>query len=200
MEASDTIRILGNYPQELGLNGAISTSTSNGSRSFRRRKPRTTLLAMSTLPLGTSAHPTDAYHIVALLTVNKVVIVGMKPSPKTWLKRSRPDDGDLAFSGRRRGTLAWFPNTNTSQGPKDVDIQMTHPMLAYSWGRTVRLLRVSERMVEQSMPNSRTGKTRKQDMGTLVFEDAGIWTVDDAILALQWLNSNVRVPVVERNG
>ncbi|KAH0827902.1 Golgi CORVET complex core vacuolar protein 8-domain-containing protein [Lanmaoa asiatica] len=188
VEASDTIRILGNYPQEPGHED--TTSISVLTRSFRRRKPRNTLLAMATLPLGTVAHPTDTYQIVALLTINKLVMVGLKPSPKTWLKRARVDDAEVASSGRRRGTLVWFPSTNTPQGSKDVGNDKTHPMLAYSWGRTIHLLRVSETMIKQSVLNPRTGKTREIDMGTLVFEDAGSWTVDDAVLALQWLNAN----------
>jgi hypothetical protein len=197
VEASDTIRILGNYPQEPAT--SIPALNASGARSFRRRKARNTLLAMATLPLGTVAHPTDTYHIAALLTTNKLVIVGLKPSPKTWLKRARSDDAEFTFSGRRRGTLAWFPSINTPQGPKDIGSDKTHPMLAYSWGKHVRLLQVSETMVKQPVLNRRTGKTREVDMGTLVFEDAGNWTVDDAVVALQWLNANVRIPVVEGN-
>lgn len=201
VEASDTIRILGNYPQELTHEGTSSISVLNasGARSFRRRKPRNTLLTMATLPLGTVAHPTDTYQIVALLTTNKLVIVGLKPSPKTWLKRPRPNDTELTSLGRRRGTLAWFPSVNTLHEPKDADSDRTHPALAYSWGRSVRLLRVSETMVKQTVLNPRTGKTREVDAGTLVFEDAGSWTVDDAVVALQWLNVNVRIPAIEGN-
>lgn len=196
VEASDTIRILGNYPPS--HEGATSISTPH-LLSFRRRKPRNTLLAMATLPLGTVAHPTDKYQITALLTVNKLVMVGLKPSPKTWLKQARTDDVELTYLGRRKGTLAWFPSTCTSQGSKDVDNVKTHPTLAYSWGRTVRLLRVSETILKQSVLNPRTGKTREVDMGTLVFEDAGTWAVGDVVLALQWLNMNVRNPVFERS-
>lgn len=201
VDASDTIRILGNYPQEPSheATSSIPALNTSGTRSFRRRKPRNTLLAMATLPLGTVAHQTDAYQIVALLTTNKLVIVGLKPSPKTWLKRARPDDVELASLGRRRGTLAWFPCINTPHGPKDVGSDKTHPTLAYSWGRSVRLLLVSETMMKQSVLNSRTGKTREVDMGTLVFEDAGNWIVDDVVVALQWLNANVRVSVVQGN-
>lgn len=81
VEASDTIRILGNYPQEPVAEPDEQTSMLNGSgvRSFRRRKPRSTVLAMATLPLGTAVHPTDAYQIVALLTPTKLVMVGLKP-------------------------------------------------------------------------------------------------------------------------
>lgn len=201
VEASDTIRILGNYPQEPSHEGTTPISALNapGVRSFRRRTLRNTLLAVATLPLGTIAHPTDAYQIAALLTVNKLVMVGLKPSPKTWLKRARADDAELTSSGRRRGTLAWFPSTNIPQGPKDVGSNKAHPTLAYSWGRTIRLLRVSETMVKQPVVNPRTGKTREVDMGTLVFEDAGTWTVGDTVLALQWLNANVRILLVEGN-
>ncbi|KAF8844392.1 hypothetical protein BDN67DRAFT_771415 [Paxillus ammoniavirescens] len=194
VEASDTIRILGNYPQEPVAepdDSLISTSMLNGSgvRSFRRRKPHSTVLAMATLPLGTAVHPTDTYQIVALLTPTKLVMVGLKPSPKTWLKRARDDGTESTSLGRRRGTLAWFPSISAAQGPKETVADLAHPILAYSWGKTVHLMRVSETMVKQSVPNTRTGKMREVDAGTLVFEDAGKWSMEDAVLALQWLNA-----------
>ncbi|KAF9241625.1 Golgi CORVET complex core vacuolar protein 8-domain-containing protein [Melanogaster broomeanus] len=158
VDASDTVRILGNYPEKPvadpdGPHVSASALNGSGIRSFRKRRLRNTMLAMSTLPLGTATHRTDAYQIVAMLTPTKLVIVGLKPSPKTWLKRTR-DDG-------------------TESVPKETVTDSTDPTLAYSWGKTVRLMR-----------------TREVDMGTLVFEDAGNWAMEDAVLALQWINAN----------
>jgi hypothetical protein len=48
---------------------------------------------MAPLPLGTAPHPTDAYNVTALLTAAKLVIVGLKPSPKTWYRKRR-DESD----------------------------------------------------------------------------------------------------------
>ncbi|KAF9227315.1 hypothetical protein BS17DRAFT_775267 [Gyrodon lividus] len=195
VEAPDTIRILGNYPEESVAEpdgSHVSTSALNGPgvRSFRRRKPRNTVLAMATLPLGIAAHPTDAYQIVALLTTTKLVMVGLKPSPKTWLKRARDDGTESTSLDWRRGTLAWFPSIKGAQGPKETVAHSAHPTLAYSWGKTVRLMRVSETTTKQSVSNARSGKTREVDMGTLVFEDSGKWSMEDAVLALQWLNAS----------
>ncbi|KAG1751592.1 Golgi CORVET complex core vacuolar protein 8-domain-containing protein [Suillus paluster] len=213
VEASDTIRIFGNYhgedAPEVSISGhpADPSSQQNAlSRpSFRRRRrPRNTVLAMSTLPLGPLPHPTDAYQIVALLTPTKLVIVGLKPNPKTWLKLMR-DEGQLSSPGyRRRGCLAWFPsvqdssteksdktvNTKNPRSGKQPGRPPTHPVLSYSWGSHVYLLRVYEQKTKQTVSNSRTGKTSEVEVGTLVFEEAGQWTMDDIVLAIQWLNVN----------
>ncbi|KIJ67823.1 hypothetical protein HYDPIDRAFT_83392 [Hydnomerulius pinastri MD-312] len=197
VEASDTIRILGNYPEEPvadpdGPHTLTSARGLNGSavHSFRRRRPRNTILAMATLPLGSAVHPTDTYQIVALLTPTKLVMVGLKPTPKTWLKRLRDDGAELSMLDRRKGSLAWYPSVSGAQVAKEGPAESTHPTLAYSWGKTIRLMQVSETMVKQAVPNKRTGKTREIDVGTLVFEDVGKWTMEDTVLALQWLNAN----------
>ncbi|EGN99739.1 hypothetical protein SERLA73DRAFT_88352 [Serpula lacrymans var. lacrymans S7.3] len=206
IDASDVIRILGNYPNEdvsksdstmlplgsssLPAHGGIS---SNNASFGRRRKARTTVLAMAPLPLGTIPHATDTYNIVALLTPTKLVVVGLKPSPKTWLKRMREDEPSARkarFS--RRGALAWFPSISShlsadkvepvkkkSRNANKADQPVpTTPVLAYSWGRTLYLLRVSETKAKQAI------------VGTLVFEEAGKWTAGDDISAIQWLNTN----------
>jgi hypothetical protein len=64
-------------------------------------------------------------------------------------------------------------------------------MLVYSWGSTFYLLRVSETKVKQTVRNARTGKSSEVEIGTIVFEDVGKWSVDDDVLAVQWLNTNV---------
>lgn len=160
---------------------------------------------MSTLPLGPLPHSTDAYQIAALLTPTKVVVVGLQPTPKTWLKIMR-DEEQLSFPAyRRRGCLAWFPSVedisteklDKTMGKKNVkdgkrsQRTPTHPVLSYSWGGHVYLLRVHEQKIKQTVLNSRTGKTNEVEVGTLVFEEAGKWMMDDAVLAIQWLNVNV---------
>lgn len=192
VEASDTIRILGNYPNEESVQ-------ENGPefRSFRRRRTRNTILAQATLPLGTAAHPTDAYQLIAMLTPSKLVVVGMRPTPKTWLKRLREAPLDTTPSDRRRGALAWFPSTKLDPDAKDDVSNSNPPIIAYSWGKVVHLIRVSETKVKQVVPNSRTGKMRTVEIGTLVFEDCGKWMTDDTVLALEWLNVNVSVCIYQ---
>lgn len=210
VEASDTIRIFGNYHGEdvpehsIPVHPALSQQNALDHVSFRRRRrPRNTVLAMCTLPLGPLPHPTDAYQIVALLTPTKLVVVGLKPTPKTWLKLMRDEEQlSSSASSRRRGCLAWFPSVQDSSTEKPGTVKSakngtqlrrtpTHPVLSYSWGSRVYLLRVYEQKTKQTVSNSRTGKTSEVEVGTLVFEEAGKWTMDDAILAIQWLNVNV---------
>lgn len=188
VEASDTVRILGVYPQE------FNEVNPTGFRSFRRRRVRRTILAMAALPLGVVAHPTDSYQLAAILTPTKLVMVGLRPTPKTWLKRQREDSlGTIA--DRRRAALAWFPSIKHDQPTKDVADSSTTPILAYSWGKHVRLVRVSETKVKQIVSTHQSKKTRQVEFGTLVFEDFAKWTADDAVLVLQWLNANVSQPL-----
>jgi vacuolar protein sorting-associated protein 8 len=218
VDASDILRILGKYAEEDIINSAPSSprpSTSPAQRSQngfapplelpfrRRRRTRNGILGMAPLPLGTCPHPTDAYNIVALLTPAKLVIVGLKPSAKTWLKRAREEEEDSARSRSRwKGTLAWWPSVLPGASMSVLDSKKgatngknlsvpTTPMLVYSWGSTFYLLRVSEAKVKQTVRNARTGKLSEVEIGTIVFEDAGKWSLNNDVLAVQWLNTNV---------
>ncbi|OJT15290.1 Vacuolar protein sorting-associated protein 8 -like protein [Trametes pubescens] len=199
VDATDILRILGKYPDE----DAPDAPPALGHR-FRRRRGRkpTTILSMVPLPLGTCTHPTDSYNLVALLTPIKLVIVGLKPSPKTWYRRHRETDEEVASKSRFKGTLAWFPSVSlaadlasaSERDSKKSQVNGTHPSstptLAYSWGETLHLLRVSEDKVTQSTKDAKTGKVSKVEVGRIVFEEMGSWTASDDILALQWLNVN----------
>ncbi|KAI6134537.1 Golgi CORVET complex core vacuolar protein 8-domain-containing protein [Pisolithus croceorrhizus] len=185
VEASDTIRILGNYPQS-----GPREESSLQFRSFRRWRLRNPVLSMAALPLGTAPHPTDVYQLVAMLTPSKLIVVGMRPTPKTWLKHLREGTPDTTASDRCRGTLAWYPSIKASEGKKDDISEPTSPVIAYSWGKVVQIMRVSETKIKQVATNSRTGKKREIDVGTLVFQNRGKWVGDDTVLALQWLNVN----------
>jgi hypothetical protein len=213
VEASDTIRSFGNYHGEDAPEASISSHPAEplsqqnmlDRPSFRRRRrPRNTILAMSTLPLGPLPHPTDAYQIATLLTPTKLVVVGLKPTPKTWLKIMRDEEQLSSPAYRRRGCLAWFPSVQDSSTEKSENTvgtknaksgnrprpTPTHPVLSYSWGSHIYLLRVHEQKIKQAVSNSRTGKTSEIEVGTLVFEEAGKWIMDDVVLAIQWLNVN----------
>ncbi|KZT71810.1 hypothetical protein DAEQUDRAFT_687207, partial [Daedalea quercina L-15889] len=196
MDASDTLRLLGKYPED----GPVPVPSNHH---FRRRKSRkgNALLAMAPLPLGTASHPTDQYNLIALLTPIKLVIVGLKPSPRTWYRRHREDD-DISSRSRFKGTLAWYPSVipgagttaeltskkdqASGQGPHS----STTPVLVYSWADTLHMLRVSETKVSQQVRNSRTGKVTTAEIGRVTFEEAGHWTASGDVLALQWLNVN----------
>src|ERR1700733_1456676 len=92
IEANDVIRILGNYPEDgfHPITRPPAPQPHRQSRRLPRRNRKTsTILGMMALPIATSPHPTDAFNIIALLTPLKLVIVGLKPSPKTRYRRHR---------------------------------------------------------------------------------------------------------------
>lgn len=207
VDATDVLRILGKYPEEEPPpppHLAQAKANGNGHGSAVRRKPRktNTILAMAPLPLGTTPHPTDEYNVVALLTAAKLVIVGLKPSPKTWYRRHRDGSADQTGKSKFRAAMAWFPSVvahgsaksesiPSKRGKKDPPIETTIPMLVYSWGPVLHLLRVTESKITETAVNQRTGKTATVEIGRLSFEEAAKWSVDGDVLAIQWLNANV---------
>lgn len=205
VEASDILRLLGRYPDGPSIPiSPISPATPGGSMPSRRRRKKNqfTILAMMPLPLGTSPHPTDAYNVVALLTPTKLVVVGLKPTPKTWFKRPRGvnEGGESRSKSRWKGTMAWFPsvssnvhNLKSTVGRNKVESKdmSSNPILVYTWGNALLLIRVFETRSKQIARNNRTGKMTEIEVGRIEFEDAGKWIADDDILAVQWLNANV---------
>lgn len=213
-EATDVLRILGKYPNE----EPVAVPVPEHPPIHRRRGRRiNTILAMAPLPLGTVPHPTDAYNVTALLTAAKLVIVGLKPSPKTWYRKHRDEDDEPPTGGKTkfRAALAWFPSVvvvpsdasvsadaKPATGKKekggsaknakgDTRQQPTTPMLAYSWGSTLHLLLVSELKTRENVTNQRTGKPTTVEIGRLVFEEKVRWRARDVVHAVQWLNAKV---------
>ncbi|KAF9268920.1 lateendosome to vacuole transport-family protein [Marasmius fiardii PR-910] len=204
VEAPDILRILGKYP----LDGASSSSKSNSVNpppSRAQKKTRYTVLSMMPLPLATSSHPTDGYNIIALLTPSKLVVVGLKPTPKTWFKCTRKADDagvpEANSQSRWRGTLCWFPSkdlatgitgesSSTQANERSIPPQVSNPLLAHSWGRVLKVIRVIESKVKQTFRNPKTGKTSTIEIGTIGYEDVGKFVFDEDLLALQWLNAN----------
>ena len=202
VDASDTLRILGKYPDEDGTDPDDPAPTGFiVHHAFRRRRLRRarTILSMSPLPLGTTAHPTDTYNLIALLTPIKLVVVGLKPSPKTWYRRHRTEE-EATTKSRYKGVLAWFPSVlpgspslpaQTNGKGKPAAVPGTKPLLVYGWGNSLNLLKVSESKYEQQVKNPKSGKVTRVEVGRIVFEESSSWTVGGDMLALQWLNANV---------
>ncbi|KAI0663401.1 Golgi CORVET complex core vacuolar protein 8-domain-containing protein [Cubamyces menziesii] len=184
VDATDILRILGKYPDEDALEGPPALG--HRLRRKRLRKP-TTILSMAPLPLGTCVHPTDTYNLVALLTPIKLVI---------------SDDEEVSPKSRFKGTLAWFPSVSltadlssaSERDSKKSQMNGAHPSstptLAYSWGNTLNLLKVSEDKVVQAVKDAKTGKVNKVEVGRIVFDEVGSWNASEDILALQWSNVN----------
>ena len=201
-EASDVLRILGKYPNE----GPV---VSGQPPVHRRRARRTnTILAMAPLPLGTVPHPTDAYNVAALLTAAKLVIVGLKPSPKTWYRKHRDEDDGHMDKAKFRASLTWFPsvvsdrakpapgkkdgaNNNSNDKRATPDPPPTTPMLVYAWGPRLHLLLVSELKTREQFTSERSGKVKTVEVGRLVFEEKAQWRARDNVCAVQWLNAKV---------
>ncbi|KAF8265529.1 Golgi CORVET complex core vacuolar protein 8-domain-containing protein [Lactarius quietus] len=170
-EASDVLRILGKYPNE--------EIVVPGQAPFHRRRARrtNTILAMAPLPLGTVPHPTDTYNVTALLTAAKLVIVGLKPSPKTWYRKHRNEDDDHMGKAKFRAAMAWYPSVvpgasanRTKPEPSKKDNGKGGPP-------------PTTPMCE------RTGKLMTVEVGRLVFEEKAQWAARDNVHAIQWLNA-----------
>jgi hypothetical protein len=209
VDASDILRILGKYQQDdipptPGSSVSRPVALGNNSLSIldtslpRRRKTRHTILDMMPLPLGTSLHPTDAYNVIALLTPTKLVVVGLKPTPRTWFKCPREVDGGGSWrpGSKWKGNLAWFPSVipppmSASSDNEQAQLVPTTPILVYTWGRALRLIRVTESRTKEVSRNLKTGKSNQVEVGRIVYADAGRWSAEGDIIAVQWLNANV---------
>ncbi|KAH7107981.1 Golgi CORVET complex core vacuolar protein 8-domain-containing protein [Auriculariales sp. MPI-PUGE-AT-0066] len=177
VEATDTLRILGKYP-----------ITPNAPPPNTRRS--SSILAADPLPLGPAPHPVDHHQLIALLTPSKLVIVGLKPQARTLHRVHREDEPNM------RGCMAWFPSTfahkdgtvGESANGSSAAAGATRPMIVFSWGRQVQLIRVREER-PAPLPTPRKGaQPPKQPPATLVFEVGGKWKTDFDVVALQWLN------------
>ncbi|KAI7946088.1 hypothetical protein MJO29_012476 [Puccinia striiformis f. sp. tritici] len=193
LASTDVIRILGKYPDHgaMGapspLNGVDNPGPSIGSgaghsRGFselsinnaslgapKSRKP-TKIFGALPLPLGPTPHPTDHHGLVALLTSSKLIIVALKPTPRTcW--RSIRNLSDPNQSGAI-GSLSWFPSSTVKDASSGTGTKKNHdldptfnqsshnhhqknqhqhilgngvgmdPLLAFSWGKTIRFVTV----------------------------------------------------------
>ena len=117
---------------------------------------QSTLFAMSPLPAG--PHGSDANSLTAMLTPSKLVIVGLKPA-KTWYRKMRD------VTHLNTGAAAWLSANSLKEG--------SDPVLAYSWGKVLRFLRVT---VSEQGPDFILGKQ---------------WTAPSPIMSMSWYDPNV---------
>jgi len=207
----DTVRIIGRYPDEEQPAPALPDPSPNvllENNTLIGEAPVTTLKTkvaplvfdLATLPLGTSPHATDAYGLVAIVTPTKLLVAGLKPTPRTWWRSLQKDDIDRSTSTTSKvviGSLAWFPSSapvsdSHKMGALD-PAELKSPILAFSFGHIVRLVRVSV-IAEQTIkiPSSLGGKHPNDVKKTLTFEESSRWAVEGMIIRLSWLNQRVR--------
>ncbi|UZJ56146.1 hypothetical protein CBS101457_005466 [Exobasidium rhododendri] len=155
VSSNDTLRILGRYPD----------------LTDESRTRKLIILGMATLPLGSVQHSSDANNFVALLTPSKMVLVGLKPTARTWYRHITPDKDREAIAG----CLAWIPCTIASL-PSSITSStgMIQPTLAFSFGRHLRFLKLVSLKENSSV--------------SIVEERRWSWKHTEVIEAIQWLS------------
>lgn len=201
LASTDIIRMLGRYPDAGSTSPALHSSggaSPDGSVSpsadGRKTKRPSTILDMAPLPLGPAPHPSDFHSLVALLTPTKLVVVGLKPTPRTWWRAQPAKDGIEAEPGpgadfATSGVLSWWPSatkegshlTEVSSSGKE-RLQMVSgddPWLAFAFGRRVRLLRV------------RHGGQTAEKGSDADFAEEGSFESEQTVLGLRWHSARV---------
>lgn len=193
VDSNDVVRMLGSYPERepreadapsTPPNEGSAVSAPNSVASQHAKRP-TTLFAALPLPLGSAAHSTDEFHISALLTPVKLVVVGMKPSAKTWFRKMRDTAGGPL--GGYTGCAAWLRSGEVAQG--DGKNPPSDPVLAYAWGTSLRFLRV--RVSTSPAPERKPGEKPAEPIKTPEFIEGRRWEAPHAIQALQWFDPDV---------
>ncbi|TYJ55317.1 hypothetical protein B9479_004040 [Cryptococcus floricola] len=163
VESTDVIRMLGSYP----------SPGTNDKPPYPPKKP-TTLFSTTSLPLNSSAHPTDEFSLSALLTQSKLVIVGMKPQAKTWFRKMRDNSG--GNEGGLMGCTAWLKSGEVVDDGTTSGAEVSDPVLAYSWGKAVRFIRARVQ--------------REGDEATPEFVEGRKWEASEGVRAMEWYDPN----------
>lgn len=188
----DIIRMLGRYPDSPSSSSRLPSDLPNGETTPKPKKP-STILDMAPLPLGPAPHSSDSHSLVALMTPTKLVIVGLKPTPRTWWRATFAKDASELNGAdySRNGVLAWYPSVVPVEGGGSIGAtsgeEGEDPVLAFAWGRKVRWVRVGREAVEELKKGEKEG-TKVLDV---VFREVDGWTCDSPVLGLQWYSERV---------
>lgn len=195
VESNDVVRLLGGLPDQNPPLKTVRHSlsdrrSSSGGTGLNMAKKQSTMFGGRVLPVDTVERPLDHLQLTALLTPSKLVIVGLKPTPRVLYRRTRGLEG--GEGARHIGCLAWLasdafaqkpiPPSDASKsfGPRDAK-------LAYSWGNNVRILRVTDD----------DGLQKKQAMqgeqSPPSFEDTLSWKQEDSVRAMGWVDHDVSI-------
>ncbi|KPV77801.1 uncharacterized protein RHOBADRAFT_33991 [Rhodotorula graminis WP1] len=194
LASTDIIRMLGQYPDPSNLLANPAPPSPAPRRPRLSLKPAV-VLDMAPLPLGPAPHPpTDGLSLIALLTPTKLVVVGLRPAPRTWYRvgysHDGDGDGDEARGYAARGVLAWWPSARRAgtdaaaqdEGREQVDVERKReaeepgedPLLVWAWGRRVHLVRPLPPPPE-----------------SVDFEQMDGWVCDAPVVALKWYNERI---------
>lgn len=153
IESTDVIRLHGRMVDENDQVGGVA-SGSGGSR-------RNTLFAALPCPPSEGGSPpdkVDSLSLNAILTNNRLLVIGLRPKPRTWHRSVR----NRTLARVQVGAADWHRDARTR--------------LAYSWGRSVRLLTVVTAAANED--------------GEIEFRDAPAWQCPEDVLALKWYDGD----------
>lgn len=201
LASTDIIRMLGKYPDPTTTSSLSSSSASSINdaplsslisplilnETVSKSKRSSTILDMAGLPLGPAHHSSDSHALVALLTPTKLVVVGLKPTPRTWWRATPGTVEEKGEDEVRSGVLAWYPSVvidipskgqmNDSESKKGDEIG-EDPILAFAWNRQLRLVRVKR-------------EDRAKGVVDIEFDEMEGWTSDQTIVGIQWYTQKV---------
>lgn len=155
MASNDTLRVYGRYPSANAVD---------------------TVLDMAPLPLGTAGHQADEHKFVAILLREKLLLVGLAPSARTWYR---------SYARRNtsaHGALAWFPATRDEGGA------LHHPMLAFAFGFTLQLLHVKSVRVKPR-------RDERQVPPAIALSEETLPPTTQPIIRLQWIHRQLLMVV-----
>jgi len=201
VDSTDVLRVLGSYPTE-GPHRS-SDATSSPTSTPPKPPPITTLFATAPLPLG--PHNSDAYQLSALLTPSKLVIVGLKPSPRTWYRKLRSLGAGLSEGGEEGGLVGgavWRTGVSSSEKGGVLSVaggEERDPLLAFWWGNVVRFVGVRVVEVEAGVGGNvgqvggggKKGGAAGESVKRVEFLEAGRWEAEGVVRGLEWLSERV---------
>ena len=116
----------------------------------------------ATLPNGTACWADD-HHFVAILADNRIHLIALAPSPRTWYT-SEAGAGDT-------GALAWFPASPESP-----------PMLAAALGTSLRVL---------YLRTARVKNVEENTLQAFVVDTEALDAAPESIVRLQWVHRSL---------
>lgn len=135
------------------------------------------IISALTLPVGNAKHASDAHNFVALLLQDKMLLIGLQPSAKTWYRCFANKPGETA-------AMAWFPTTL-------IDERIFHPMLAFAFGKELRVLHVRSVRVKNN-------QTLSSLPSAIMLSEETLASAPDPIEGLHWVHRSLLLVETQR--